>query len=215
MHRSKLLEQLKYDEERCQHPLTYHFPFVSSTTKWSPQSGVAGKGLHDSLADKELYFRGLQRQENLTTLRSLRTAWKQFSCHMVTPQAPCTAQLCVLFVDKLQTAKTKPRSTKCTCVCCCLGWSWGGKKGTLTVRNHAKSTSSTIPIHLSPLGQENTDRMQAEVTRKVIFFLLTCSVTAAKAVFETQSLQPVLQLAQDHWSIKNSNYLWILLGRKQ
>lgn len=58
--------------------------------------------------------------------------------------------------------------------------------------------------------------MQAEVTEKVIFFfLLTHSLTAAKAVFEMWSLQPVLQLARGHWPIKNSNYLLIPLGRKQ
>lgn len=51
--------------------------------------------------------------------------------------------------------------------------------------------------------------------RKGHFFMLMHSLTAAEAVFEIRSLQPVLQLAQDHWPIKNSNYLWIPLRRKQ
>lgn len=51
--------------------------------------------------------------------------------------------------------------------------------------------------------------------RKGHFFMLTHSLPAAKAVFEIRSLQPVLQLAQDHWPIKNSDYLWIPLRGKQ
>jgi len=47
----------------------------------------------------------------------------------------------------------------------------------------------------------------ARSDRKGHFFLLTCSLTAAKAVFEMGSLQLMLQLTRDHWPIKNSNYL--------
>lgn len=85
-------------------------------------------------------FQRLTKTRVFNTTQNLKLSLK--TCHTVTPQAPRTAQLCVLYVDKLQTAKTKPRSTKCTGVCSCLGWPWGGKKGTLAVRNCANSTSS-------------------------------------------------------------------------
>lgn len=94
----------------------------------------------------------------------------------------------------------------------------GGKKRAHTVTNHAKSTSSTILIHLSPprlkkkmLRKEDAARSD----RKGHFFLLTRSLTAAEAVFEMGSLQLVLQLTQDHRPIKNSNYPWIPLGKKR
>lgn len=168
-HWSKLFEQVKYDEERLHHPLTYHFPCMPSKAKWSPQIGVARKGFPGSLADKQLYFRRLQRQECLTTLTSLSSAWKQFSCHTAIPKAAGRAQLYILYVHRLQSInKTKVHKMH---TCMLLPWmAMGRKKGTLTVRSHDKSTSSTIPIHLSPLRWENAERMQAEVTGKVIFF---------------------------------------------
>lgn len=46
------------------------FPCVFCTVKWSPQSRLLGKEFHCSLTDKQLYFRGLQRKEYLTTFRN-------------------------------------------------------------------------------------------------------------------------------------------------
>lgn len=106
MHCSILFKQLKLVEERCQHPLTYR-------TKCSPQSGAAGKGLHGALADSSIQW--------LTKTKVFNTQEPEVLIQ-VTPQAPCTAQLCILYVYKCQTAKFKPRLTKCARVCCCLGW---------------------------------------------------------------------------------------------
>lgn len=155
MHCSKLFEQLKYDE-RCQHPLTYQFLCVSSTSKWSPQSGVGWEDV-SWLSDWQTAL--LQR---LTKTRVFNTTQKPNLSFKTVFLTHAQLNSCVSYVHKLQTTKPNPRCTKCTHVCCCLGWPWRGKKGTFSVEKHAKSTPSTIPIHLSPLRWESAERRQAK-----------------------------------------------------